>query len=299
MERYQFGIFEFDAATLELRREGRSVRLPMQPARVLAFLVQHADQVVSREELQKAVWGEDTFVDFEAGLNFCMSQIRAALHDSADQPVYVRTIPKRGYQFIAPVRPVAVSDTVAGSTDERTQRSLSSWVFAFSGGLVAAVVAFGGYRIAVAHRAKQSPSLAVLRFDNEVADPAMVSFTDALTDNVVVQLSARSGSAYRVIGNAQILRLPREQRDLATIATALHAEYAVLGQVQRNDRDVRILAHLIRLSDQTHICVVRLDSVLSDPLALEAEAAGKIATEFSAKMADNPAEAASFPSANH
>lgn len=299
MERYQFGMFEFDAATLELRREGQSVRLPMQPARVLAFLVQHADKVVPREELQKAVWGEDTFVDFEAGLNFCMSQIRSALHDSAEQPMYVRTIPKRGYQFVAPVRRIAVLDVAAGSADERTPRSLSYWASAVAGGLVVAVVAFGGYHIALGNRAKQSPSLAVLRFDNEAGDSALTSFTDALTDNLVVQLSAHSGNTYRVIGNAKILRLPREQRDLATIATALHAEYAVLGQVQRNDRNVRILAHLIRLSDQTHICVVRVDSVLSDPLALEAETAGKIATEFSAKMADNPEQAPSFPSANH
>jgi len=102
-----------------------------------------------------------------------------------------------------------------------------------------------------------------------------------------------------VIGNAQILRSPREARDLQAIASSLHAAYVVLGQVQTKDAQVRILAHLIRLSDQTHIWVVRMDGLLTDPLTLESEAAGKIAAEFSARMSADPRRAASFPSANH
>ena len=78
----------------------------------------------------------------------------------------------------------------------------------------------------------------------------MIQFSDALTDNVVEQLTSESNSGYRVIGNAQILRLPREQRDLKAIASSLHAGYVVLCQVQTNGAQVRILAHLIRLSDR-------------------------------------------------
>src|SRR5947207_1451453 len=89
--RLRFGIFEFDLATLELRREGVSLRLQSQPAQALAYLLQHADRVVTREQLQKAVWGEGTHVDFERGLNFCVSQIRSALEDEAAQPIYIRT----------------------------------------------------------------------------------------------------------------------------------------------------------------------------------------------------------------
>lgn len=299
LERYRFGVFEFDAATLELRREGRLVRLPVQPARVVAFLVQHADQVVSREELRKAVWSEDTHVDFDAGLNFCMSQIRSALHDNAEQPVYIRTIPKRGYQFIAPVQRLKLPERRVPSTGDQSQWRFSARASVVAGVLVATAVAFWGYHLAAVRAAKQPPIVAVVRFDSEVADPAAASFTDALTDNVVTELGARSGSTFRVIGNARILRLPREQRDLTAIASELHAGYAVLGQVQKNDGRVRVLAHLIRLSDQTHIWVVRIDSTLADPLALEAEAAGKIATEFSAKMADNPSLAPSFGPLSH
>src|SRR5205085_9698380 len=90
----------------DLRREGTSVRLQSQPAQVLACLLERAGEVVSREDLRRTVWRDDTFVDFERGLNFCIAQIRLALYDDAVSPRFIRTIPKRGYQFIAPVQPV-------------------------------------------------------------------------------------------------------------------------------------------------------------------------------------------------
>lgn len=109
-------------------------------------------------------------------------------------------------------------------------------------------------------------------------------------------MTSQSHGGYRVIGNAQILRLPRGQRDLKAIASSLRAGYVVLGQ---NDTQIRILAHFIRLPDQTHIWVVRMDHPLADPLSLESEAASKIAAEFSARMSADPRRAASFPSASH
>jgi DNA-binding winged helix-turn-helix (wHTH) protein len=109
--RFRFGLFEFDAAALELRREGVLVRLQSQPAQVLASLVERADQVVSRDDLRKAIWGDETFVDFERGLNFCISQIRSALKDDSADPTYIRTVPKSGYQFIAPVQRIPCART--------------------------------------------------------------------------------------------------------------------------------------------------------------------------------------------
>jgi DNA-binding winged helix-turn-helix (wHTH) protein len=106
-ERFRFGLFEFSTATRELRREGVLIRLQSQPAQVLACLIERACQVVSREELRKILCGGETFVDFDGGLNFCISQIRSALRDESMQPTYIRTIPKHGYQFIAPVERVS------------------------------------------------------------------------------------------------------------------------------------------------------------------------------------------------
>jgi DNA-binding winged helix-turn-helix (wHTH) protein len=102
---YRFGVFAFDPDRSELRRDDRVVRLQPQPAQVLAVLLERAGVLVTRDELRAAIWGHDTFVDFDRGLNFCVAQIRAALADNATTPRYVRTVPKSGYEFICPVEP--------------------------------------------------------------------------------------------------------------------------------------------------------------------------------------------------
>jgi DNA-binding winged helix-turn-helix (wHTH) protein/TolB-like protein len=98
-----FADFEFDERSGELRRNGTATRLEPQPARVLAVLVERAGEVVTRAELQQRVWSGDTFVDFDRGLNYCVAQIREALGDSASEPRFIETLPRRGYRFIAPV----------------------------------------------------------------------------------------------------------------------------------------------------------------------------------------------------
>src|SRR5687767_2807741 len=112
----RFGPFEIDASSGELRREGVVVPLAPQPFRLLAALAARPGQVLTRDELRRLVWGEETFVDFERGLNFCVLQVRAALGDDARNPTYVETLPKRGYRFIgsqAPTRPAAATPAAA------------------------------------------------------------------------------------------------------------------------------------------------------------------------------------------
>ncbi len=106
---FRFGVFELNVDAEELRKDGIPIKLPPQPVKVLALLASRAGQTVTRDEIQKEVWGEETYVDFEHGLNQCIKQIRTALNDNADKPLYVETIPRRGYRFLAPV----VSKTVA------------------------------------------------------------------------------------------------------------------------------------------------------------------------------------------
>lgn len=103
-ERVGFGQFDFDRRTLELRRAGRPVRLERQPAQVLSTLVGKAGELVTREELQQEIWSRDTFVDFEAGLNYCLGRLRATLGDSASRPNFIETLRGRGYRFVAPVQ---------------------------------------------------------------------------------------------------------------------------------------------------------------------------------------------------
>jgi eukaryotic-like serine/threonine-protein kinase len=99
----RFGAFELDAARSELRKSDISLKIHPQPFRVLMLLAERPGQIVSREEIQRCLWGDNTFVDYERGINFCINQIRGALGDDAESPRYVETLPRRGYRFIASV----------------------------------------------------------------------------------------------------------------------------------------------------------------------------------------------------
>ncbi len=105
----RFGAFEFDPQTGILCKNGRSLALQPQPAKVLSLLVSRPGELITREELQLQVWGKDTFVDFEHNINFAVRQIRAALKDDAEKPRFIETLPRRGYRFIATVEEVAPS----------------------------------------------------------------------------------------------------------------------------------------------------------------------------------------------
>ncbi len=109
---WRFGLFEIDAQAGELRKEGQRVRLQEQPFQILLCLIRRPGELVTREELQ-SVWPEDTFVDFDLGLNTAIKKIRVALGDSADNPRFVETLPRKGYRFIAPVQLVTQAEVPA------------------------------------------------------------------------------------------------------------------------------------------------------------------------------------------
>jgi DNA-binding winged helix-turn-helix (wHTH) protein len=99
----RFGLFELNLSTVELCKQGRKIKLQDQPFQVLRLLVKRPNDVVTREEVQKALWPADTFVEFDQGLNTAIKKIRQALDDSAENPRFIETIPRKGYRFIAPV----------------------------------------------------------------------------------------------------------------------------------------------------------------------------------------------------
>ncbi len=105
MEGFRFGRFELDMEAQELRRSGLRVKLQARPFRILALLVSRAGTVVTRAEIREHVWGADTWVDFDHNVSFCVHQIRLALNDRASTPVYVETVPRRGYRFLGSVAP--------------------------------------------------------------------------------------------------------------------------------------------------------------------------------------------------
>ena len=101
----QFGPFELDRSAGELRKQGTRIRLQPKPMQILCALVERPGRIVTREELKGRLWPDDTFVDFESGLNTAMNRLRIALGDSAEQPRYIETEARNGYRFIAPTRP--------------------------------------------------------------------------------------------------------------------------------------------------------------------------------------------------
>jgi DNA-binding winged helix-turn-helix (wHTH) protein/TolB-like protein len=279
--RFRFGRFELDGESLNLTRDGTTIHLQAQPKQVLAHLVRNADRIVSREELQKTIWGGQTFVDFERGLNFCVSQIRAVLGDDAASPTYIRTFARQGYRFIAPVEWISPADPPPLAVSTPRRRTLLIAAMAVLVGAIPVVA----YFLRASRPSKPVPVVAVVHFDNETGDPGITRLSDGLTDTFVERLTSASNGRYAVIGNASVLRGPRDQRDLATIASSLRANYVILGQVQAYGGQTRVLAHLIHMPDQTHVWVTRIDRSLTNPLDLEAEAAQKIADEFSRPLA--------------
>src|ERR1700751_1949272 len=104
---FRFGVFEVDAATGELRKQGLRIRLQEQPAQILLMLLNRAGEVVSREEISRELWPPDTFVDFDQSLGTAVRKLRQALGDDAETPRYIETIPKHGFRFVAPVERVS------------------------------------------------------------------------------------------------------------------------------------------------------------------------------------------------
>jgi DNA-binding winged helix-turn-helix (wHTH) protein len=112
---YQFGNFELHVDSAELRRDGRPIRLQPQPFTLLTLLVRRAGDVVTRQQIREELWRDGTFVDFDQAMNFAVKQVRDALGDSAENPLYIQTVPKRGYRFIAPVAAPAAAVGVAAA----------------------------------------------------------------------------------------------------------------------------------------------------------------------------------------
>lgn len=275
---YTFSSFRFDAGSLELHREGRVVRLEPQPARALALLLARPGELVTREDLRAAIWGEETHVDYDRGLAYCLGQIRAALGDSADQPRFVQTLPRRGFRFIAPVAtdagrplpsPPAARTPLAPSMPPVSGRP---WLWAL-GGALTVLVALGLWQL----RPGQAPVVvAVSLFDNETGDLAHDAFVGGLSDVVVAHLAGRGPDRLGVIGNAPALRRTRNIRNLDTVASSVRADYVILGQLQRQDDRLRFIVHFIRLRDRVHLSAQRFVRASDDVRSFEADVLAEV-----------------------
>jgi len=284
---YVFGVFEFDAASHELRKSGRLIALEPQPARALGLLLERAGQTVSREELSAWVWGHDTHVDFNRGLAYCVSQIRSALGDSGESSRFIQTLPKRGFRFIAPATPRDRADTTTvaapivpgGCVQPTGWKAVSSRAVrvAFP---VAGLLVLGALVVAFSDRLDSQPRrpiVAVSIFDNETGDSRYDRAVHALSDTVVDRLTSLGPNRIGIVGNAAILRMPRNERDLDRIEAQTGASHLILAQLQPSNGDLTLLMHLIRLDDGTHLWTRRIARPANGSLdGLDLEAARMI-----------------------
>jgi DNA-binding winged helix-turn-helix (wHTH) protein/TolB-like protein len=254
---YRFGIFDFEVESGQLRKNARPLPLERQPARVLAALVERAGEVVSREELRRSVWGDDTHVDFDRGLAYCLSHIRAVLGDRGDNPRFIQTFPKRGYKFIAPVTTELVLPApTAGNGRPEGQHypPVSRLHILAAASLVVLVVAASFF----VNRRPETILIAVSVFDNETGVAEYDRPVAGLSDLVVANLANLAPDRLAVIGNADVLRRPRNIRNLKAVAEGVHADYVLLGQLQQGEAGLRFVTHFIRLSDMAHLKATRL-----------------------------------------
>jgi DNA-binding winged helix-turn-helix (wHTH) protein/TolB-like protein len=292
---YRFGAFEFDATANLLRKNGRTTPLEPQPARALALLLTRADEVVSKDDLRRAVWGDDTHVDFDRGLAYCLSQVRAALGDSGENPRFVQTLPRRGYRFVAPVhldvevREPSSIDAVedaaeaakplASSPAPRSQGAagLSQKTLAVAAATLVAIALSASVWM-FTRSTDAAPSrhiVAVSIFDNETGLPEYDRLVSGLSDVVVTRLTAVDPVRLGVIGNAAVLRQPRNIRNLKAVADGVKADYVVLGQLQKADTGFRFITHFIRLDDETHLKANRIQMPDGDFSGLESAVVGE------------------------
>ena len=290
--RIRAGLFEVDLGSGELHKSGRQVQLQEQPFRVLAMLLEHPGEVVTREELQARLWPADTFVSFDEGINTAIRKLRVAFGDSADNPRFIETVPRRGYRFVAPVcdviaEPAQPSDGIAARSAAKLPKtkhpSVWRWILAASAAALLVVlvsVAYLGRSHAHAKStAQKRVMLAVLPFQNMSADPAQDYFSDGLTEETITDLGQLSPEHLGVIARTSAMAYKHTNKTITQIGHELDVEYILEGSVRREGGEARVSAQLIRVSDQTNLWAQNYERNLLDLLQIENELGKAIARQ--------------------
>jgi DNA-binding winged helix-turn-helix (wHTH) protein/Tfp pilus assembly protein PilF len=229
--RVRFGSYELDRRSGELLKSGSRLRLQERPLRVLEALLDHAGEVVTREELRRRLWSDDTFVDFDNGVNSAINRLRTSLGDNAEKPRFIETVGRRGYRFIA---------GVATPDDSRSSGSSASTATAVS----------------VPMR------LAVLPFRQLKADPDTEFLVFSLADAIASSLSGLESLTVR--SSVAAARFVAEAPDLAAIANALDVTLVLAGTVLRVSDRVRVSTQLLEAPRGTLLWTSTAEASLPD-----------------------------------
>lgn len=308
----RFGLFEVDFHTNELRKQGRKLKLQEQQCRILGVLVERPGEVVTREELRKRLWSQDTFVDFDHSLNTAVMRLREALGESSENPRFIETLPRIGYRFIAPVlevseaehsshsssvSPVPLSADILKSAPHvpsqletgpsNRSRGKRFLIRVSVAGFMLVVVLFFSWpyvRQLVLPKFHPEPlkSLVVLPLENLSGDVEQEYFADGMTDELIARLAQIR--SLRVISRTSAMEYKRTHKPLSEIARDLNVDAIVEGTVLRSGNRVRITAELIQVSTDRHLWAETYESEIDDVLALQSRVASAIANEIKIKL---------------
>jgi TolB-like protein/DNA-binding winged helix-turn-helix (wHTH) protein/Tfp pilus assembly protein PilF len=311
--RTRFGAFEVDLRSGELYKHGIRLKLQDQPFQVLTVLLEHSGEVVSREDLRQKLWPADTFVDFDTGLNSTIKKLRDTLGDSAEQPRYIETLPRRGYRFIAALADIATSvdpplaapsevgpgdkpesavpsDSSALPAETKTKFASVRWstflVFAL---LVFALLVFCSlalllYRTSSAYHTRPPAikSLAVLPLKNLAPDSTQEYLADGMTEALIGRLSGIHD--LRVISRTSVMRFKDARLSVQEIGKTLSVDAIVEGSVIQDGGRIRVHVQLIRAATDEHFWSEAYDRDLRDVLALESDIAQSVARKVEATV---------------
>jgi TolB-like protein/DNA-binding winged helix-turn-helix (wHTH) protein/Tfp pilus assembly protein PilF len=280
----RFGVFEVDLRAEELRKQGMKVRLRGHPFDILAMLLERPGELVTREELRDRLWPADSFVDFDHGLNAAVNRLREAIGDSADNPRFVETVPRRGYRFIAPTFVVAerlpippVPETPSlprflprPSLPPRPYwRPWAGWVLAACA-VSAAIVWQRPWDRTTPLRGAVT-RIAVLPFENKSGDSTQEYLVDGFTDALIGNL-AKVGSL-RVVSHASTMAYKRSAKPLPQIGRELNVDALVKGSSIRAGTRVRLSAWLVDAESERPLWAETYERSISEVLSLQGEVA--------------------------
>ena len=252
-----------------------------QPFQILQTLLEHPGEVVTRERFRELLWAEDTYVEFDDGLNHAIRRLRQALSDTAQVPLFIETVPRRGYRFIAPVEIEAATPVALPDAESASRRA------GLFGVLIAAgtVVVLGVLTIAIirSRSASRIDSLAVLPLVSFSRDSQEEFFADGLTEELTTELARLNG--VRVISRTSAMRLKDAKLSLAQIGRELGVDAVVEGSVQTSEGRVRISAQLVYIDSERHLWAESYEREWCDPLRVRNEVALQIAARIREKVA--------------
>jgi TolB-like protein/DNA-binding winged helix-turn-helix (wHTH) protein len=272
----RFGVFEVDLDTGELRKSGMRQKLGGQPFEVLRLLLEHPQQIVTREQLQQRIWPKDTFVDYDLALRKSITRLREVLGDSAESPRFIETVPRRGYRFVASVSEGRHADVITELPSSKSGWSRPRFRVSIVLGLGAAalLLALWGFlhrksvgRGSVTNAPPEIHSLAVLPLQNLSNEPAQEYFSEGMTDALITDLAQIS--SLKVISRTSSMQYKQTKKSLPEIASELKVDGIVEGTVQRSGDRVRINAQLIHGPSDKHLWAASYERDMRDVFALE------------------------------